>query len=70
MFPGGKWLRSKSKSEESSIYQILEGQYQWFINIVSYLHFVTGETVSTAESQRDEVHDAKSMKTKEQSVVI
>ena len=49
---------------------ILGGQFQWFIYIVSYLHFVTGETVSTSDSQKFEVHTAKVRKTKEQSIII
>ena len=28
--------------------EIIEGQLQWFINVVSYLQFATGETMSTA----------------------
>ena len=28
---------------------IPEGQFQWFIDIVSYLQFVTGDKVSKAE---------------------
>ena len=46
------------------------GQFQWFFDIVSYLQSVTGDTVSTAESQQDEVHAAKVCKTKEQLIVI
>ena len=49
---------------------IMVGQLQWFIDIVSYLQFLTGETVFTAESQRDEVHASKVRKTKKQSIVI
>ena len=45
-------------------------QYQLFIDIVSYLHFVTRETVSTAESQKYEVHVAKVWKTNEQYIFI
>ena len=26
------------------------GQFQWFLDIVSYLQFVTGDTISTSES--------------------
>ena len=46
------------------------GQFQWFIDIVSYLQFLTGETVSTAKSQQYEVHTAKVRKAKEKSIVI
>ena len=47
-----------------------EGQFQYFIEIVSYLQVVTGETVSTAESHREKVHVAKVRKTKYQSIFI
>ena len=46
------------------------GQFQWFLDIVSYLQFFTGETVSTAESQRGEAHAAKVRKTKEKSIAV
>ena len=49
---------------------ITEGQFQWFIDIISYLQFVTGETVSTADSQRYEVHVDKVRKTKDWSISI
>ena len=49
---------------------IPEGQFQWFINIISYLQFVTGETVSTAESHRDEVNSDKVWKTNDQPTII
>ena len=45
------------------------GQFQWFIDIVSYLQIVTGETVLTEESQRYEFREAKVRNTKEQYVV-
>ena len=41
-----------------------EGQLKWFIDIVGYLQFVTGETFSTAESKKYGVHVAKVRKTK------
>ena len=46
------------------------GQFQWFIEIFSYLQFVMGKTVSNVESQRYEVHVSKVRKTKEKSIVI
>ena len=49
--------------------QIPEGKFQWFIDIISYLNFFTGEIVSMAESQRDEVHASKVRK-KYQSIFI
>ena len=41
------------------------GQFHWFLYIVSYLQFVTGETVSSIESQPDEVHASKVWNMKE-----
>ena len=49
---------------------VLEEEFQWFIYIVSYIQFVSGETVSTAESHNDEVHAKNVCTTKEQSIVI
>ena len=46
------------------------GRFQWFLDIVSYLQFVTGEMVSHVESQQDEVHAYKVRNTKEQSILI
>ena len=70
MLAGGGWFRSQSEFEDFNRYQILEGQFQWFINIVSYLHFVTGGTVSTLYSQRDEFHAVNVWKTKEKYIFI
>ena len=49
---------------------IPEGQFHFFLDIVSYLQFVTGYTVSTEELQRDEVRAAKVHNTKEQYIVF
>ena len=49
---------------------IPKGKFQWFLDIVRYFQFVAGGAVSTAESQRDEVHASKVRKTKKQSIVI
>ena len=70
MFADGMLFRSQSECEEYSRDKIVEGQFQWFIDIVSYLHCFTGETVFTLESQRDEVYAAKVRKMKEQSIVV
>ena len=53
VFEGGRCFRSQSEYEDFSRDHILDFQFKWFIDIVSYLKFVTGETVSTAEYQRD-----------------
>ena len=47
-----------------------EVQFQWFIDIVSYLQFVKGEKMHNSESQRDEVHVDKVWKTKEELIII
>ena len=62
---GGRWFRSKTECVEFATKHITEGHFQWFIDIVIYLQFVTGDTVSVAELQRDEVHTEKVRKTKE-----
>ena len=64
------WFRWKSKCEYFDREKIPERQFKWFIYIVRYLQFVTGETVSTLESHRDEVHTVKVKNTKEQYIVI
>ena len=70
VFAGGRWFGLKIEREGFARDNILEGKFQWFIYIVSYIHFITGETVSTLESQRYEFHAAKVRKTKYQSIVI
>ena len=42
------------------------GKFQWFLDIVSYLQFVTGGVVSSLESQQDEAHVSKVWKMKYQ----
>ena len=49
---------------------IPKGKFQWFLDIVRYFQFVAGGAVSTAESQRDEVHASKVWKMREQSIVV
>ena len=46
------------------------GKIQWFLNIVIYLQLFTGETVSTAELHKDEVHKSKVRNMKDQLIVI
>ena len=46
------------------------GAVQGFIDIDSYLKFLTGETILTADSQRDKVHAGNMHKTKEKSILI
>ena len=65
VFAGGRWLRYLMQYVEFATTHIPEVHIQWLIDIVIYLQFVTGDTVSVAELQRDEVHTEKVMKTKE-----
>ena len=53
IFAGGRWFISHLDCMEFAMKNIPEGQFQWFIDIVSYLQFFIGEMVSTEESQRD-----------------
>ena len=46
---GGRWFRSKMECVEFATKNITEGHFQWFIDIVIYLQFVTGDTVYTEE---------------------
>ena len=62
VFAEGIWLRSQMECVEFETKHITDVQFQWFTDIVSYLHVVTGEAVSTAESQRDAVHAEKGRK--------
>ena len=66
VFSGGRWFRSHMECVDFTEKHIPEGQFQWFIDTVCDLQFVTGEKVSTAKSQRDEVHAAMVQKTKDQ----
>ena len=45
MFAGGRWFRSRMEYVEFAEKQIPVGQFQWFLEILSYLQFVTEETV-------------------------
>ena len=49
VFVGGIWFRSQMECMEFATNDIPEGQFQRFIDIVSYLQFVTGDKVSKAE---------------------
>ena len=70
LFAGGRWFRSQGECMEFSEKHIPEVQFQWFIDIVSYLQFVKGETVSNLESQRNELHMSWVRKMKKQSIII
>ena len=70
VFAGGGWFISQNECKEFARDQIPYGQFQWFAFIVIYLQFVTGEKVSTAESQRDKLHTSKVRKNKDQFIII
>ena len=70
MFAEGKWFRSQMECVEFAENHIPVGQFQWFLDIVSYLQLMTDETASTSESQRDELHSENVQKIKKQYIVI
>ena len=45
---------------------VTEGQFQWFIDVVAYLQFVTGGTVIPRESKLDDMDPEKSNNNKDQ----
>ena len=47
---GGRCFRLQMECMKLVTKHIPEGQFQWFIDIVSYLQFVTGETLFMEES--------------------
>ena len=62
VFAGRRRFLSHMECAEFATKPITEGQFQWFVEIVGYLHVFTGETVSTTELQRYEVHATKVQK--------
>ena len=70
VFKGGRWFWSQMECVDFAEKHISVGQFQWFLDIVSYIQLFTGETASAADSHRDEVHVAKVRKTKEKSIFI
>ena len=70
VFAGGRWFRLRIECVDFLENHIPVGQFQWFIDIVSDLQFMTGDTVSTVESQRYKVHTTKVRRTKDQSIFI
>ena len=49
---------------------IPEGEFQWFMDIVTYLQFVGNEVVNSSESQASELHASRVKRSEEQSIVI
>ena len=70
MFMGGRWFRTLNECITFSEVHIPEGQLQWFIDIVAYLEFITGNKVSPRESHLDYMHAAKVRNAMEQSKII
>jgi hypothetical protein len=66
----GRWFRTLDDCISFSRLHIPEGQFQWFLDIVSFLQFATDVIVDTDESQRGEIHEARVKRTQEQSTVI
>ena len=65
IFTGRRWFWLHMECIEFSKKNIPEGQFQRFIDISRYLQCVTGETLSTMDSQKDELHADKVRNTKE-----
>ena len=53
VFTGGRWFGSRMECVDFAEKHIPAGQFQWFLYIISYLQFVTGETGFTPESHQD-----------------
>jgi hypothetical protein len=66
----GRWFRTMEDCISFSRHHIPEGQFQWFVDVVSYLQFTTDIIVDTDESQKGEIHEARVKRTQEQSTVI
>jgi hypothetical protein len=66
----GRWFRTLDDCIAFSRLHIPEGQFQWFLDIVSFLQFTTDVIIDTDESQRGEIHEARVKRTQEQSTVI
>jgi hypothetical protein len=66
----GRWFRTLDDCISFSRLHIPEGQFQWFLDIVSFLQFTTDVIIDTDESQRGEIHEARVKRTQEQSTVI
>jgi hypothetical protein len=66
----GRWFRTMDDCISFSRHHIPEGQFQWFVDVVSYLQFTTDIIVDTDESQKGEIHEARVKRTQEQSTVI
>jgi hypothetical protein len=49
---------------------IPEGQFQWFLDIVSFLQFTTNVIINTDDSQKGEIHEARFKRTQEQSTPV
>ena len=47
-----------------------EGQFQWFLDIVSYLQFTTEKIIDVENSQSSEIHEYRVCRMAEQSSAI
>ena len=64
------WFRTLQNCVTLSQQNFPQGQFQWFIDSISYASFVTDEIVYKNELQKIEIHEDSSGRTTEQSVVI
>lgn len=66
----GRCFRSLQTCIEFAAKSIPDGEYQWFIDLVTYLQFVSSEVVTREASQQGEIHEARVGRTAEQSTLI
>lgn len=65
-----RWFCSLENCIQFARDHVPTGQFQWFIDLISYLTFITEEIVDREELERGEIHEARVQRTPEQSAVI
>ena len=59
VFVRGVWYQSLGDCAQLSKTHVPDGQFQWFLDIIYYLHFVTKEIVDSKNLQSIDIHDAR-----------
>ena len=67
---GGRWFHMLNNCIKYFETHVSEVQFRWFIDIVAYLQFFTGETFIPRESHLYGIHGAKIRKTNDKYIVI
>ena len=67
---GGRWFHTLNNCINYFEAHVSEVQFWWFIDIVAYLQFFTGETFIPRESQLYDIHGENIRKTNDKSIVI